>query len=131
LVGVLEKTNQISLASFLEGPNCGALEAHVSLELLGNFSDETLEGELALWPQIAAIHQIEITQLQTRINTFYLTLPKPEHQTAANEFSTMTNSDPYNFQKWAESLTYLPLNLLEPPLLLPQVRTTPKVVLKE
>jgi hypothetical protein len=66
-VGVLEKTNQIGLASFLqhqsiisnritaffkrgtnlEGPNCGALEAHVSLELLGNFSDETLEGELA------------------------------------------------------------------------------------
>ena len=46
-VGVLEKTNEVSLASLLEGHDSGALETKVSLEVLGNLTDETLEGQLA------------------------------------------------------------------------------------
>ena len=46
-VGVLEKTNEVSLASLLEGHDSGALEAEVSLEVLGDLTDKTLEGELA------------------------------------------------------------------------------------
>jgi len=38
-VGVLEKSDQISLASLLKGPNGGTLESQVSLEVLGNLSD--------------------------------------------------------------------------------------------
>ena len=46
-VGVLEKTNEVSLASLLEGHDSGALEAEVSLEVLGDLTDKTLEGQLA------------------------------------------------------------------------------------
>ena len=46
-VGVLEETNQVSLAGFLKGHDSGALEAKVGLEVLGNLSDKTLEGQLA------------------------------------------------------------------------------------
>ena len=46
-VGVLEETHQVSLAGLLEGHDGGALEAEVSLEVLGDLTDETLEGELA------------------------------------------------------------------------------------
>ena len=46
-VGVLEQTNQVSLASLLEGHDGRALEAQVGLEVLGDFTDETLEGQLA------------------------------------------------------------------------------------
>ena len=45
-VGVLEKTNEVSLASLLEGHDGGALEAKVSLEVLGNLTDQPLEWEL-------------------------------------------------------------------------------------
>ena len=45
-VGVLEKTNEVSLASLLEGHDSGALETKVSLEVLGDLTDETLEGQL-------------------------------------------------------------------------------------
>ena len=46
-VGVLEETNEVGLSRLLEGEHGGALEAEVSLELLGNLADEALEGELA------------------------------------------------------------------------------------
>ena len=46
-VGVLKEANQVSLTGLLEGHDSRALEPQVSLEILGNLSDETLEGELA------------------------------------------------------------------------------------
>merc|ERR1712213_230381 len=46
-VGIFEKTNQVSLRSFLESHDGRRLETQVSLEILGDFSDETLEGQLA------------------------------------------------------------------------------------
>ena len=46
-VGVLKQTNEVSLASLLEGHDSRGLEPEVSLEVLGNLSDQTLEGELA------------------------------------------------------------------------------------
>ena len=46
-VRVLEKTDQVSLAGLLKGHHGGALEAEVSLEILGDFTDEALEGQLA------------------------------------------------------------------------------------
>ena len=46
-VGIFEKTNEVSLRSFLEGHDGGRLESEVSLEVLGDFSDESLEGELS------------------------------------------------------------------------------------
>ena len=45
-VGVLKQTNQVSLTGFLQGHNSRALEAEVSLEILGDFSDQPLEGQL-------------------------------------------------------------------------------------
>lgn len=46
-VGVLEETNQVSLRGLLEGSDGRALEAEIGLELLRDFTDEALEGELA------------------------------------------------------------------------------------
>ena len=46
-VGVLEETNEVSLRGLLEGHDGGALEAEIGLEILGDLTDETLEGELA------------------------------------------------------------------------------------
>ena len=46
-VGVLEQTDEVCLASLLEGHDGGALESQVSLEVLGDFTDQTLEGQLA------------------------------------------------------------------------------------
>ena len=46
-VGVLEETNEVSLAGFLKSSNSRALEPQVGLEILGNFTDEPLEGEFA------------------------------------------------------------------------------------
>ena len=46
-VGVLEQTDQVGLASFLQGHDDRGLELKVSLEVLGDFSDKTLEGQLA------------------------------------------------------------------------------------
>jgi hypothetical protein len=45
-VGVLEETNQVGLRSLLEGSDGGSLESKISLEALGDLTDETLEGEL-------------------------------------------------------------------------------------
>ena len=46
-VGVLKETAEVSLRSLLEGSNGGRLEAEIRLEVLGDLTDETLEGELA------------------------------------------------------------------------------------
>ena len=46
-VGVFEETDEVSLGGFLEGKNGGALETEVVLELGGDLTDESLEGELA------------------------------------------------------------------------------------
>jgi histone H3 len=46
-VGVLKETNQVSLRGLLEGHDSGRLETEVSLEVLGNFTDKALEGQLA------------------------------------------------------------------------------------
>jgi len=46
-VGVLEETNQVSLRSLLESHDSGRLESQISLEVLGDLTDQTLEGELA------------------------------------------------------------------------------------
>eukprot|EP00984_Skeletonema_dohrnii_P038494 scaffold41769_cov167-Skeletonema_dohrnii-CCMP3373.AAC.3 len=46
-VGVLEKTNEVSLSGLLKGKNGRSLEAKITLEILGDLTDKTLEGELA------------------------------------------------------------------------------------
>jgi histone H3 len=45
-VGVLEETDEVGLRSLLKGSNGGSLEAEISLEVLSNLTNETLEGEL-------------------------------------------------------------------------------------
>ena len=46
-VGILEETDKVSLGRLLEGHDGRALEAEVSLEVLSDLTDKTLEGELA------------------------------------------------------------------------------------
>ena len=46
-VGVLEEGDEVSLGGLLEGKDGGGLEAKVGLEVLGDLTDETLEGKLA------------------------------------------------------------------------------------
>jgi hypothetical protein len=46
-VGVLKQTDEVSLAGLLEGHDGRALEAQVSLEVLGDLTDQALEGQLA------------------------------------------------------------------------------------
>ncbi len=46
-VGVFEETDEVGLAGFLEGHDGGALEAEIGLEVLGDLTDQPLEGELA------------------------------------------------------------------------------------
>ena len=46
-VGVLEEGDEVGLDGLLEGADGRALEAEVALEVLGDLTDETLEGELA------------------------------------------------------------------------------------
>ena len=46
-VGVLEETNQVSLAGLLKSHYGRALESQVSLEVLSNFTNQPLERQLA------------------------------------------------------------------------------------
>ena len=46
-VGILKEGDEVSLNGLLEGADGGRLEAEVGFEILGNLTDETLEGELA------------------------------------------------------------------------------------
>ena len=45
-VGVLEQADQVGLAGLLQSHDGRALEAEVGLEVLGDLSDQTLEGKL-------------------------------------------------------------------------------------
>ena len=46
-VGIFKQADEVCLDGFLERTNGRRLEAKVRLEVLGDFTDETLEGELA------------------------------------------------------------------------------------
>jgi histone H3 len=46
-IGVFEEGDEVSLGSFLEGKNSRALESKLLLELMGDFSHESLEGEFS------------------------------------------------------------------------------------
>ena len=46
-VGVFEETDEVSLRSLLEGHDGRGLETQVSLEVLSDLTDKTLEGQLA------------------------------------------------------------------------------------
>ena len=46
-VGVLEQRDEVGLNGLLESTDGRGLEAEVGLEILSNFTDQTLEGQLA------------------------------------------------------------------------------------
>ena len=46
-VGIFEKTDQISFSSFLESQDSRALESQISLVVMSDFSDESLERKLS------------------------------------------------------------------------------------
>lgn len=46
-VGVLEERDEVRLGSLLESHDGRRLESEIGLEVLGNLSDESLEGELS------------------------------------------------------------------------------------
>jgi len=46
-VGVLEETDEVGLASLLQGTDGSRLEPEVSLEVLGDLPNKTLEGQLS------------------------------------------------------------------------------------
>jgi hypothetical protein len=46
-VGIFEKTDKVCLGGFLEGQDGGTLETKIGLEILGNLTHKTLEGQLA------------------------------------------------------------------------------------
>jgi histone H3 len=46
-VGVFEEGDEVGLNGLLESTDGGGLEAKVGLEVLGDFTDQTLEGELS------------------------------------------------------------------------------------
>jgi histone H3 len=46
-VGVLEQRDEVSLNGLLESTDGGGLETEIGLEVLGDLTDQTLEGELA------------------------------------------------------------------------------------
>lgn len=46
-VGVFKETYEVSLGCLLKGHDSRGLEAKISLEILSDFTDQTLEGELA------------------------------------------------------------------------------------
>ena len=46
-VGVLKESDEVSLSSLLKGHDGGGLEAEIGLEVLGDLTDKTLEGQLA------------------------------------------------------------------------------------
>jgi len=46
-VGVFKETNEVSFRSLLESHDSGRLESKVGLEVLGDFSDQSLEWELS------------------------------------------------------------------------------------
>jgi len=61
-VGVLEKANKVSLGGLLKGKDGRALEAQVSLEVLGNLSYQALERELADQELSALLVSADLTE---------------------------------------------------------------------
>lgn len=46
-IGVFKEGDKVGLNGFLESTDSGRLEAKIRLEVLSNFTDKTLEGQLA------------------------------------------------------------------------------------
>jgi hypothetical protein len=46
-VGIFKETDKVSFSGFLESTNGRGLETEVGLEVLGDFTDQALEGQLA------------------------------------------------------------------------------------
>jgi len=46
-VSILKKSHKVSLGGFLKGQDGRSLEAQITLEILGNLTHKTLEGQLA------------------------------------------------------------------------------------
>ena len=46
-IGIFEKTNQVGLGRFLEGQDGRSLESQITLEILGNLTNQTLEGKFS------------------------------------------------------------------------------------
>ena len=61
-VGVLEEAHEVSLGGLLQGEHGGALEAQVGLEVLGDLTDQALEGQLANEELRALLVAADLTQ---------------------------------------------------------------------
>ena len=61
-VGVLEQTDQVGLAGFLQSHDGRALEAQIGLEVLSDLTDQTLEGQLADQQLSALLVTADFTQ---------------------------------------------------------------------
>jgi len=61
-VGVLEQTNKVSLRGLLQSHDGRALEAQVSLEVLGDLTHQTLEGQLADQELSALLVSTDLTE---------------------------------------------------------------------
>ena len=46
-VGIFKETDEVSFRGFLESHDGGRLQSEISFEILGDFSDESLEGQLS------------------------------------------------------------------------------------
>jgi len=106
-----EDTLRKSFDSFLEmvfnGPSA------TKNKTLSNENMTFLKSKLATWPQIGQIHMKEIEQLQSRINTLYLTLPKPEQHTQPSDTQQFTTPEPYT----PETLVKIPITDFQVPYL--------------
>ena len=74
-VRVLEQANEVGLGGFLQGKNGRSLEAKITLEILSDLTDETLEGDCDLQMHKSKRCSIKVS---TRDKTTPLTLPDEE-----------------------------------------------------
>jgi len=61
-VGVLKQTNQVCLAGLLKSHDGGALETEIGLEILGDFTYQTLEGQLPDQKLCALLVSTDLTE---------------------------------------------------------------------
>ena len=61
-VGILEETHSVRLGGLVQGEHGGALEAQVGLEVLGDLTDQALEGQLADEELRALLVAADLTQ---------------------------------------------------------------------
>jgi len=99
----LQDTYQSFLHAVLQGPRS---EHNTTLS---NENIQFVRSKLATWPQIATIHLKEIDTLQQRVNTLFLTLPKPDHP----------NNKTPDRNHYAETDGYIPDGLIK----LPDIKT--------